>query len=87
LGETVMANGKRGVSKGTINNPMGANQYAAAKGTGEKGDRVEVRLSAEDKRRLREAAQKNGMSLSSWILSVVLEAAEGRTLMGDSSKG
>jgi predicted HicB family RNase H-like nuclease len=71
-----MANGKRGVPKGTVHNPMGANQYAAAKGAGEKGDRVELRLSSEDKELLREAAQKNGMSLSSWILSVVLDAVE-----------
>jgi predicted HicB family RNase H-like nuclease len=71
-----MADGKRGVPKGTVNNPMGANQYAAIKGAGEKGDRVELRLSTEDKRLLKEAAQKNGMSLSSWILSVVLDAVE-----------
>lgn len=71
-----MANGKRGVPKGTVNNPKGANQYAAARGAGEKGDRVELRLSTEDKRLLKEAAQKNGMSLSSWILSVVLDAVE-----------
>jgi hypothetical protein len=72
----VMANGKRGVPKGTVNNPMGANQYVAAKGAGEKGDRVELRLSAKDKRLLKEIAQKNGMSLLGWILSVVLNATE-----------
>lgn len=71
-----MANGKRGIPKGMVNNPNGINQYAAGKGSGEKGDRLELRLSPQDKCLLKEAAEKQGMSLSSWILSVVMEAAE-----------
>lgn len=70
-----MANSKRGVSKGTVNNPLGINQYAPGKGKGEKDSRVELRLSASNKRLLKEIAQKKGMSLSGWILEVVLEAA------------
>ena len=70
-----MANGRRGVPKGTVNNPLGANQYAAGKGKGQKDSRVEIVLSASEKRLLKEVAQKKGMSLSSWILKVVLEAA------------
>jgi predicted HicB family RNase H-like nuclease len=70
-----MAKGKPGVPKGTVNNPKGSNQYAAGKGEGQKEARVMVVLSPQDKLRLKEAAQKQGMSLSSWLLSVALEAA------------
>ena len=71
-----MTNGRRGVPKGTVNNPKGANQYVSCKGLGEKDSRVEVRLSAEQKRIIKEAAQKEGMSLSSWMLEAALKAAE-----------
>ncbi len=71
-----MANGRRGVPKGTVNNPKGANQYAAGKGKGQKDSRVEIVLSASDKRILKEAARKKGMSLSSWIVQLALEAAQ-----------
>jgi predicted DNA binding CopG/RHH family protein len=70
-----MAKGKGGVPKGTVNNPRGANQYAPGKGQGQKDARVMVVLSSQDKLRLKEAAQKKGMSLSSWLLEVALEAA------------
>jgi hypothetical protein len=70
-----MAKGKGGVPKGTVNNPKGANQYAAGRGEGQKEARVMVVLSPQDKFLLKEAAQKQGMSLSSWLLSVALEAA------------
>ena len=69
-----MANVKRGVKKGTVNNPKGANQYATGKGQGEKNSRIMLVLSAEDKQTLREAAQKEGMSLSSWIVEAALKA-------------
>ena len=71
-----MANGKRGVKKGTVNNPKGANQYATGKGQGGKNSRIMLVLSDEDKRILKEAAQKEGMSLSSWIVEVGLKAAK-----------
>ena len=71
-----MANGKRGVSSGTINNPKGANQYASGKGQGYKDTRVQILLSAQDKSLLKEAANKKGMSLSSWLLEVAREAAQ-----------
>ncbi len=69
-----MANGKRGVHKGTVNNPKGKNQYVTAKGQGEKSARLQIVLSAEHKRILKEAAQKEGMSLSSWIVEAALKA-------------
>ncbi len=69
-----MTNARCGVPKGKNNNPKGANQYAPGKGLGEKDSRVEVRLSAEQKRILKEAAQKEGMSLSSWMLEAALKA-------------
>jgi predicted DNA binding CopG/RHH family protein len=70
-----MAADKPGVPKGTVNNPKGANQYACGKGQGQKNSRVELRLSDEDKRLLKEAAQKQGMTLAGWLLSVAKEAA------------
>ena len=70
-----MATGKPGVSKGTINNPKGANQYARGKGQGKKNSRLELRLSEDDKHLLKEAAQKEGMTLAGWLLSVAKEAA------------
>lgn len=75
-----MTKSKGGVPKGTVNNPKGTNQYAAGKGEGQKEARVMVVLSPQDKFRLKEAAQKQGMSLSSWLLSVALEAADEREL-------
>ena len=71
-----MANGKRGVHKGTVNNPKGANQYANGKGGGDKDERLMVVLSKEDKLLIKEAAKKKGMSLSSWVLEAALEAAQ-----------
>jgi hypothetical protein len=71
-----MAKGKGGVPKGTVNNPKGINQYASGKGEGQKNARVMVVLSTQDKLLLKEAAQKQGMSLSSWLLEVALEAAQ-----------
>jgi hypothetical protein len=70
-----MAKGKPGVPKGTVNNPKGANQYATGKGEGQKDARLEIVLPVADKFLLKEAAQKQGMSLSSWLLSVAKEAA------------
>lgn len=70
-----MAKDKGGVPKGTVNNPRGANQYAPGKGQGQKDARLEIVLPAADKLRLKEVAQKKGMSLSSWLLEVALEAA------------
>jgi predicted HicB family RNase H-like nuclease len=71
-----MAHGKPGVPKGTVNNPKGSNQYACGKGQGQKNSRLELRLSEDDKRLLREAAQKQGMTLAGWLLSVAKEAAQ-----------
>ncbi len=70
-----MTKGKPGVPKGTVNNPKGSNQYASGKGQGQKDARVMVVLSPQDKLLLKEAAQKKGMSLSSWVLEAALEAA------------
>jgi predicted DNA binding CopG/RHH family protein len=70
-----MTTKKRGIKKGTVNNPKGANQYAAGKGHGEKNSALYLRISELDKLRLKEAAQKKGMPLSSWLLEVALEAA------------
>ena len=70
-----MTTSKGGVPKGTVNNPKGANQYAAGKGQGEKDSALYMRISAGDKRILQEAARKKGVSLSSWLLEVALEAA------------
>ena len=69
-----MASGKRGVPKGIINNPKGANQYVSGKGQGEKDARLQLVLSAADKRILKEAAQKKGISLSNWLVELALEA-------------
>ena len=69
-----MAKGKGGVPKGTVNNPRGANQYAPGKGQGQKDARLEIVLPAADKLRLKEAAQKKGISLSSWLVELALEA-------------
>lgn len=66
---------RRGVPKGTVNNPLGTNQYALRKGEGQKDSRLYLRLSEADKQLLKEAAQKQGMTLSSWLLSVAREAA------------
>ncbi len=70
-----MTTSKGGAPKGTVNNPLGVNQYAAGKGQGEKNSSLCLRVSESDKHLLKEVAQKKGMSLSSWILEVVLEAA------------
>lgn len=72
-----MADKKRGAPKGIVNNPKGANQYASGKGLGEKNSALYLRISESDKQKLREAAQKNKMTLSNWLLSVALEAAKG----------
>jgi integrase/recombinase XerD len=53
----------------------GTNQYAVGKGQGEKDSQLTVRISSEDKQLLKEAAQKQGMTLSNWLLSVAIEAA------------
>jgi hypothetical protein len=74
-----MTNGRRGVSKGTVNNPKGANQYVSEKGQGQKDHRIQLLLSAQDKGILKEAAEKNGMSLSSWLLNLALEAASNQS--------
>ena len=75
-----MTKSKGGVPKGTVNNPKGTNQYAAGKGEGQKDARVMVVLSPQDKLILKEAAQEQGMSLSSWLLEVALEAVGEREL-------
>lgn len=72
-----MTTKKRGASKGIVNNPKGANQYAPGKGLGEKNSALYLRISESDKQKLKEAAQKNKMTLSNWLLSVALEAAKG----------
>jgi predicted HicB family RNase H-like nuclease len=71
-----MAEGKPGAPPGTVNNPKGTNQYASGKGEGQKDARLMVVLSHQDKLRLKEAAKRQGMSLSSWILEVALEATQ-----------
>lgn len=71
-----MAKVKGGVPKGTVNNPRGSNQYAPGKGQGKKDARLEIVLPATDKDLLKEVAKKKGMSLSSWMLQVALEAAK-----------
>ncbi len=71
-----MANGKPGAPKGTVNNPKGKNQYVSEKGLGEKDSRIQLVLSAEHKRIFKEAAKKQGMSLSSWMVEAALKAAE-----------
>ena len=70
-----MTTSKGGAPKGKANNPKGKNQYAGGKGTGEKNSQFTVRVSEAEKQFLREVAQKEKMSLSSWILSVAREAA------------
>jgi hypothetical protein len=70
-----MAGTRPGVPVGTINNPKGKNQYASGKGQGEKDARLQIVLTATDKRILKEAAQKQGMSLSSWLVELAKEAA------------
>jgi hypothetical protein len=69
---------RRGATKGTVNNPLGANQYATGKGQGEKDSRLYLRISEENKQLLKEAAQREGMTLSNWLLSVAIEAASPR---------
>jgi uncharacterized protein (DUF1778 family) len=49
---------------------------APGKGLGEKNSRIYLRLSESDKRKLKAAAQKKGMTLTSWLLEIALEAAE-----------
>jgi predicted DNA binding CopG/RHH family protein len=71
-----MTTQKGGVPKGTVNNLEGANQYAPGKGLGEKNSRLYLRLSESDKRKLKAAAQKKGMTLTSWLLEIALKAAQ-----------
>ena len=71
-----MAGKKRGVPKGTVNNPRGANQYASGKGQGKKNSGLYLRVSEEEKQFLKKAAQKQGMTLAGWLLSVAKEAAQ-----------
>ena len=71
-----MAGGKPGVPKGTVNNPLGKNQFAAGKGQGEKNSGLYLRISKADKQLLKEAAEKQGMTLSNWLLSLAIEAAQ-----------
>ena len=71
-----MTTQKGGVPKGTVNNLEGANQYAPRKGLGEKNSRLYLRLSESDKRKLKAAAKKKGMTLTSWLLEIALEAAQ-----------
>lgn len=79
-----MTSSKRGVPKGTVNNPRGANQYVSGKGQGEKDARLQLVLSAADKRILKETAQKKGMSLSTWLVELALEAvAQEKTAFPD----
>ncbi len=70
-----MVKSKRGVKKGTVNNPLGTNQYVSSKGQGEKNSGLYLRISEADKQLLKEAAHRRGMTLSGWLLSVALEAA------------
>ena len=70
-----MTTRKRGVPKGVINNPKGANQYVSEKGEGEKDARLQIALSSSDKKILKQAAQQRGMSLSRWLVQLGLEAA------------
>ena len=70
-----MADGKPSAPKRRANNPKGKNQYVSEKGLGEKNARLQIVLSAEHKRILKEAAQKKGVSLSSWMVELALKAA------------
>ena len=70
-----MSSSKRGIKKGTVNNPQGANQYASGKGQGQKNSGLYLRISETDKEKLKEAAEKQGMTLSNWLLSMAIEAA------------
>jgi predicted DNA binding CopG/RHH family protein len=63
--------------KGKAYNPKGVNQYAEGKGLGLKDSALYIKISSKDKEKLKEAASKRGMNLTSWLLSIVLEAAEG----------
>ena len=71
-----MAKDRRGVPKGTVHNPKGVNQYSAGKGTGQKDTRIQLLVSTDEKNRLKEVARAKGMSLSSWIVELALEAAQ-----------
>lgn len=70
-----MIKGKGGPPKGTVNNPKGINQFSSGKLKKEKDARLEIVLPLADKILLKEIAQKKGVSLSSWILEVMREAA------------
>ncbi|MDJ0901484.1 MAG: DUF1778 domain-containing protein [Xenococcus sp. MO_188.B8] len=63
--------------KGRARNPKGVNQYAAGKGLGKKDSALYLKISSKDKEKLKEAARKRGLNLTSWLLSIALEAAEG----------
>jgi len=45
-----------------------------------KTDDLRIRLSAEDKRRFEEAAQRRGLSLSAWLRMVAIDALEARKI-------
>ena len=75
-----MAKGKPGVPRGTVNNPEGANQYASGKGEGQKNARLEIVLPVADKLLLKKVAANQGKSLSSWLLEVAIEAAQGEPI-------
>ena len=62
--------------KGKAHNPRGINQYAAGKGLGQKDSALYLKISSKDKAKLKQAAKKQGKNLTSWLLSVALEAAE-----------
>ena len=71
----IMTTRKGGPPKGKANNPKGINQYGSGKNAGDKNAQLTVRLSFADKQKLKEAARKKGMTLSSWLLEIALEAA------------
>ncbi len=62
--------------KGKAHNPKGINQYAAGKGLGTKDSALCLKISSQDKAKLKQAAKKQGKNLTSWLLSLALEAAE-----------
>lgn len=64
--------------KGKAHNTRGVNQYAAGKGLGKKDSALYIKISSHDKEKLKEAAERQGVNLTSWLLSVALKAAEGQ---------
>ena len=67
---------EQAIDKFKTNNPQGVNQYAGGKGLGRKDSSLYMRISSSNKRKLQEAARKQNMSLTDWLISLGLQAAE-----------